>query len=640
MTPNEMLKGQETKLSETNSQKSNGSNIATSAFNNGFQVTGYSQQSYQTLLELGAFLMGLTSSIRETYTYASNNIFYCLLPNYYRDYAYKYIRLACQWVDGYVPSLHGQPQLNIMSTRIASCLISGLSRYIVGEKILFKVTDTGKENAIETLNKVRQWYKDNDIKGSIYSAVGYALTTGSSLMKINKTLYNEFWWESVRADNCFYRTSFRNKVEEAKFLIKRYVDTLNKNRQFMLVEHRFYAISNGKIGMTADEQTINFYVEHRKGEKVPMVVYEVYEVSGTALQNLMASNADLDNKETNEVKKASLDTLDNRKTNWSEIPKSIKELIKNDYSTIRIGEPQELGLTNLGVELFKNNYQDLAVPTSSFGQSMIIPIQSDLIIYEYASTCLLRDMYLGKGNVYVPENLNLQNVMQGLSPNALSKSIGDDIIQRIPGIDGDKIIVEQFDVRCDQWQTIMMDALKRIAVKWSMSPKIISSFLVSGKVAQTATQIDSEDDVSLAWINNSRSDYLQALDNLLETTLNAMGLEHNVTIKFDSPSLLNQDRVLDRTIKKLDAGLISIGQAIRELYPDEEESKLDEMIKEAEKRYKDRKREDTLKFSQDGAYYAGRGYDKNLESEAEDLFKNNYDDLGGENLNGTTTPRQ
>ena len=82
------------------------------------------------------FQKGIAQAINDTFSYADNSLFYAMMPVYYQAYAWRYIRPACQWLDGYVPNLHQGGLSGIVSTRIASSLITGLTKQIVGELFL------------------------------------------------------------------------------------------------------------------------------------------------------------------------------------------------------------------------------------------------------------------------------------------------------------------------------------------------------------------------------------------------------------------------------------------------------------------------------------------------------------------------
>ena len=351
---------------------------------------------------------------------------------------------------------------------------------------------------------------------------------------------------------------------------------------------------------------------------------------------------------------------------WSEIPSEIRNLIKEDYGVIRINEPKPLGFANLGVEALLNDNGDISIPTgSNFGRGLIIPAQDDFIMYEVAESYAIRDMYLGKGTVYVPKNLSLGGLGAGAAINLNTSVPPESQIQptpaapgetkfdggnvggnknpqafiptfdnplqgvnnkyeTIPGVDPaeQQVVVNQFNLRAQEWQMIQENCLKRIAVKWGMSPKILSSFLAQGTVQMTATQIDSEDDISIAFINQTRSNFKAAINRLLETTLNYYGRPHDVDIVFASPSIVNKDRILDRVLKKLDAGLVDIEDAIREINPDEDEETIQAKVEKA----KEQQALAALAAQQEMDEFGG--------------FGNNYDDNGGANLKGSTSPIQ
>lgn len=589
----------------------------------------------------------LANAVNETYSYANSSLFCCVVAGYYRDYAYRYIRPACQWLDGYVPSLHWSGS-GMISTRIASALINGLGRTITGEKLLYKIKGDNKDpKAIETLRFASEWGEKMDIKRPIKNGICYSLGLGTALLKANIRENSDVWVEAVRFDNCFYLADASNEVKDAKFLLRSYTDTRDEsgNTQFYLAEHRFWKYYKPEIARLPDG---TYKTIHKKGDREPMVEYKVYRANAQSLNNLMASSRGQSS------------------VGWTEIPQEVRKIIKADYSILRIDEAKPLGFRNLGVEVLLNDNGDISIPTgSNFGRGLIVPVIDDLIHYEVAESYAIRDMYNGKGTVYVPKNLSLGqysgmpinfdnsikdesaiikptapgegeikfdggNVGGSKNPQAYFPTFNDPLsgvnnkYEQVEGVDpaNQQILVNQFNLRAQEWQLIQENALKRIAVKWGMSPKILSSFLAQGTVQMTATQIDSEDDISIAFINQARANFKPAINRLLETILNFYGHTHDVDIDFASPSIVNKDRILDRTIKKLQAGLIDIEEAIREINPDLDEETIQAKVKAAQ-------------IQQQMMMLA-----QQTEMNAEGGFDNNYDDLGGENLKGTTSPLQ
>ena len=104
--------------------------------------------------------------------------------------------------------------------------------------------------------------------------------------------------------------------------------------------------------------------------------------------------------------------------------------------------------------------------------------------------------------------------------------------------------------------------------------------------------------------------------------MNYYGFSANVEVDFGTPSLVNKDRILDRTIKELENGLIDIDEAIRTLNPDMDEEALQGKIDRAKQAREQMMLAQQTEFNEEGG------------------FNNNYDDLGGANLNGSTMPVQ
>lgn len=600
-------------------------------------------------LKVSVWQSSVASAVNQTYTYSNSALFCGVIAGYYKDYAYRYILTACQWLNGYVPAIHWNGS-GIMSTHIGGSLINGLARTITGEKLVFRIKGKKDEGSMATLRFTSEWSEKNNIKRPVKNAIAFSLGIGTSLLKANvrDTIEEKkkVWWEAVRFDNAFYMADASNEVYDAEFLIRSYTDTRTLNSkdknsqttQYYLTEHRFYEYSKGRVRINADGSTT---VIEKKGQKIPMVEFRVHRAGGLSLNNTMASG----------IGRSSI--------GWTEIPVDVRNLIKRDYSILRINEPTRLPFQNLAVEVLVNDEGDISIPTgTNFGRSLIVPVVDDLVMYEVGQAYALRDMYNGKGTVYVPKAMSMGDITPDFdSPSykgdekaemdvdfvadaraykqPASENHGTVIIQnplagmsdkyeQIPGNrpEDQQVTVSQFELRADQWQLIQENALKRIAVKWGMSPKILSSFLAQGAVQMTATQIDSEDDISIAFINQERAGFKTAINNLLETTLNFYGKPHNVDVDFASPSIVNKDRILDRTIKKLEAGLIDKEEAIREINPDLDEETLQARIDAA------KKQEAMMMLAQQA------------EMDAEGGFGNDYDDLGGANLKGATAPSQ
>ena len=258
----------------------------------------------------------------------------------------------------------------------------------------------------------------------------------------------------------------------------------------------------------------------------------------------------------------------------------MRKALRDDYGALKVGIPQELPFRDLGVVVCKDGELDISVPTAQcFGKSKIMDVQSDLINYEIGNAYRLRDAYLGKGTLYMPKSLSLSDLNgKGALPYGANvfSAMPETPIELMKGVDAEsqQAIVKQFELRTTEWQRMCDDALKAIATKWGTTPKALSSYLAQGEAQQTATQIDSEDDMSIAFIEQERSYFIEPFNRLLETTLNFCGKEALAEVSFGNPSLVNKDRLLARTEKEYEMGLIDIEQAVRQTNPDLDEKAL------------------------------------------------------------------
>jgi hypothetical protein len=154
----------------------------------------------------------------------------------------------------------------------------------------------------------------------------------------------------------------------------------------------------------------------------------------------------------------------------------------------------------------------------------------------------------------------------------------------IDGLDPNtqKPIVNQFEIRAQEHETKQNNILKSIATTIGMSPRVIASYLVQGN-EKTAEQTHSEDDTITEWIKNHRQDYIPGLNKVLEEVLSFYGITDNVEVRFASDGLVSNERQLEIISKKLELGIIDLEDAVREIYPDLDETQLQEKIAKAQR---------------------------------------------------------
>lgn len=506
----------------------------------------------------------IAKAINETHRYNINLGWITEVDSYYKQYIYNYLQPAFQWLSGTLLTLHTDNGQAIISTNFGKCLMYYLGDQVAGEKLFFKPVLKTNASTIDVA-QANKWAEDTNFQSAVTKGIILSLATGTSLLKVNVTEDGEPWVESVRLDNAYFLTDFRGKVVSAKFLIRNYVNTLsdkNENDQFYLVEERYYKNEKAKIIDTGK----SFIAQ--KANKVPYVRYSIVRSSA----------------QSNQVQGVNLtgQTLD-----WKQTPEAIRRMIKRDYNAIMIGEEQRLNLPNIGVELLCNDHGDISHPIDiGFGRSLLIDIESDLITYDIACSYKIRDMYLGKGTLYVPSGLSLGSIVQDVTGNGtLDEQMGDKPVELVPGVDPEnqQYIVVQFKLRADEWQQIINDSMRNISGKLGIPPKILNAALATYGGA-TATQIDSEDDAGLAFIYQHRHYFRGAVNRIAKTCFNVLGLQNEIDVEFGSPSIVNKDRLINRNIKLYQSGLISAEEAVRNINPDDDETSLLPKIKSAEDR--------------------------------------------------------
>ena len=506
----------------------------------------------------------IAKAINETHRYNINLGWITEVDSYYKQYIYNYLQPSFQWLSGSLLTLHTDNGQSIISTNFGKCLMYYLGDQVAGEKLFFKPA-LKTSNATLDVARANKWAEETNFQSAVTKGVILSLATGTSLLKVNVSEDGEPWVESVRLDNAYFLTDFRGRVISAKFLIRNYVNTLTdkkENDQFYLVEERYYKNEKAKIIDTGK----SFIAQ--KANKVPYVKYSIVRA---APQSNQVQGVELSGQ-----------TLD-----WKQTPEAIRKIIKRDYNAIKIGEEQRLNLPNIGVELLTNDHGDVSHPIDiGFGRSLLIDIESDLITYDIACSYKIRDMYLGKGTLYVPSGLSLGSIVQDVTGNGtLDEQMGDKPVELVPGVDPEnqQYIVVQFKLRADEWQQIINDSMKNISGKLGIPPKILNAALATYGGA-TATQIDSEDDAGLAFIYQHRHYFRGAVNRIAKTCFKVLGLENEIDVEFGSPSIINKDRLINRNIKLYQSGLISAEEAVRNINPDDDETSLLPKIKSAEDR--------------------------------------------------------
>ncbi len=512
-----------------------------------------------------------SNGVNQTYSYADNSLFFALINSTYRDYYYRNVRINLQWYDGYVVGWHNIAN-GIFSTRIGTSIVDGVANQVMGKSIIFKTA-----NKLESSNKCldfisNTWSKNCDLISNLFTSAKYTYATGTSLLKLNQS-GKDLWLEPLRNDYFYYETDFKGNIVNVDCFVKAYVNTNSSNKDeeqinYFLVENRSYqTMKKGEI-ITYFDQKENKMVSKKfecNQSNVPSVCYKVHRFVGQATQNV--------NMAAMKVEKG---------LNWQDIPKHIQELIKNDYSTIRVNEPIRLPFSDLGCELVKRS-RDTSVPNINVGVSLLTNIRAYLEEYELANAFSVRDMWNGQGQVGVPKQLSIGDINKVVAPTVFS-----DNKMNYQLFDGDpdkqKPVITQFELRVQEWAIKKDDILKKIATTIGMSPKIIASYLSDSSMQKTATQIDSDDDSVIAFVERERGNFEKPFNNLLKRVCRYYAFSDTVEVKFGTPSLISQEMLIKNTDFLYQNGYIDLRDALSRMNPDATENQLDDLERKARKR--------------------------------------------------------
>jgi len=536
--------------------------------------------------------------MNRTFTFKNNNLFYSFLPNAYRDYYRQVVKSSLEWLDGYVWGFHSAVN-GIFSMQLCPALIKGLATSIKGGKLIFERVGSGEDVDL-ALNFLNYEWKNNCLDDAVLQGITVSMAGACPCLKLN-VANNNLWVEAVRQDCFYFDSDSRDKVLEARFFIKNFIYEIAKEneerqvRNYFLVEHRFFK--------ECDEEKIikrvNDTIIYKKGANIPMVEYYVCAYFGTANSNLMPN-----------VNDTTYECVD-----YKQLPQKIKDQIKDNYGAIQIGKPQPLPFSDyLGVELLKYGGKDMTTNTANFGNSLISQLSQYFMFYDYAWSLRARDLYLGKGTVLLPKQFSLNQdggfgATEDSGINLALKTpfngvLDDAMYQNYDSNDpnGGQPKSIQFEYRVEEITKLTDDIIKKCATMIGVSPKMFASYLAQGQAQKTATEVDAEDDISMAYIYQQREHFIAPITRLIERVLLYYNKSTKIKVRFGTPSLENKDKKQKRILEQLQVGIIDLEEAIRQLYPDKDEDAIKCMVIKAREQQQDNDRRKAVFVSTSGQY--------------------------------------
>lgn len=508
-------------------------------------------------------------NVNQTYSYINNTGFYALAnPIYYNFYS-RFARRYAWWYDRYVPDFHNDTN-GIFSTGLAHSLVDGIANQIVGKKVLLQTAGKAQDKTIstETLKKAYKWADGCDLTRVVRTATKYAGALGTSLIKANIGK-GDIWAEALRFDNFFFECDFKGELQAVTCLINSYTDTLKEHEKpdksmenygndvnihlenkYFLVEHRFFKEKK--------ELVKGKYVKH----KVPYVVYQVHRYTGNIINTMM------------------WDVSLRENYRWDSVPQNIRNAIRRDYGMVEVGKEQRLPFFEwLGCELVRYNDVDGSLAQQPFGESILTNILSFLMAYDLAFSYFVRDLYQGKGIIFIAKELRTAS-----SGNEALNGLDESMITRVSSLLSDgKIPLDkvQFDLRVAEWREARNFIYENIASHLNISPSSIASYL-SDNTARTAKEVSTESSATDNYIEIQRGCLSNPINHFLKGIGMYYGWADEIEIKFSKGGSQNVDTIIDRVIKLKQAGLIHPREALRQIMIDADEYEVEEAYEQLE----------------------------------------------------------
>ena len=532
-----------------------------------------------------------TLNPQQTYSNIIRDTFYQLVPTDFKQYYYKNVRLCLNYYQGYVPGIHNATK-GIFSTRIGNSIVKTLTKLTVGGKVFFinKYKEQNpKELKNDSLNKLNMWAEIYGFQTFVKKLVEYELAGGTIAVVYAINSNMDIVPKVFRIDQFFYTADFNGKVESFTGFIKSYTADIDmgngrqkETRHYYLLERRYY---------------------NDKGVPVIKIAVKYGVENVNASQQFDASKySDLD---------------------WEKLPAQIRKRIKNDYgNTFMINKEIELPKVfhGLGVEVGKFTSAN-AIPEVNLGESVLTNIIAYLEGFEQAYSEMVTDLYLGRGKVLIAETFN--NEQDTL--NGYYKNFDQLMYKKYPYMgDGEqKPISIQFELRSKEWENIRNMYCELMASNINVSGNDLFPFLKdSAGSSKTATQISSESQSTIAFVEDFRVSLKELLDRFLLVWKEFYNVPDYVGVEFSSQNHINL-LVTTEQVRVMSEVGFPYYDIYHKMFPDLDTAQLDEMVK---RKYDQLRFENEIKSKYSNKEPAEKSNEADLtQDEKQDKAKDNRD---------------
>ena len=507
-------------------------------------------QELNTGKEISPLARGSAFNEWWTYSFINRSAFFALIAPEYYDFMNRFVKQWLWWVDGWVPYFHSADN-GIPSTRLASGLVDKVARKIVGGRLMYRNIGKDKEGAEETpaLSKIAEWATASDFEETVKSAVRFATAAGTSLIKVNKGK-DGLWTEALRFDSFIPALDATGKVIAVDCFLRNFTDLgvqglrlkeASSLTSFYVVERRRFCDYTRADGSIIKDAPVAEYIIKRAGGSI------------TNGQFVSKGNAG--------------------EINFRDLPKMMQRAIGKAYAGIMFNKPILLPFADhLGVEIVKFTDSVSGLPELPFGDSFVAAIISKLMEWDYYSAAASTDMYLGRGRVLIPKQLqgaNAGNYNAGLDSFAFTEYQTTDP-------EGNKPTPLQFQLRAAEWSEIRTRIIQDISIITGLNTSTLASFISDGASAKTAREISTEENETLAYINDKRALMEKPINRILRLVARYMGLTDTIVVRWSNAYLTNKMMQAELLQLAVAGGFMSKRKAVQEFNVDDDAAEIDE----------------------------------------------------------------
>ena len=253
----------------------------------------------------------------------------------------------------------------------------------------------------------------------------------------------------------------------------------------------------------------------------------------------------------------------------------MRRAIGRAYPDIRFDKPILLPFADsLGCEIVKWTDGVSSLPELPFGESFLSQIVAQLMSWDYYHAASNTDMYLGRGRVLAPKQI------QGVGAKSGQYNTGLDSFMftqwQTTNPEAQKPLPIQFDLRSQSWTEIRNRLIQDISINTGVNISTIASFLQDNTAARTAREISTEENETAEYVNDQRAIIEKPLNAILKLVTLFYGYTDTVVIRWSKAGLTNRYTLAETTEIGLRAGFISQRKAVEDWNFDDDDEQVEE----------------------------------------------------------------